>query len=99
MLILSSNRSDRIRGMGYTTEAATVLIDKSFAETAIAKIVAWALVENRGSTRVMEKAGLKLQQEHLFTANLLRDSSLLTNSLVQNLLDRPVVRYQLKPTV
>ena len=82
-------------GKGYTTEAARALIDKSFSESAIAKIVAWALTENRASTRVMEKAGLKLQREYLVTADLLGDRSLLANSLVQNLLDRSLVRYQL----
>ena len=82
-------------GKGYTTEAARALIDKSFTESAIAKIVAWALTENRASTRVMEKAGLRLQQEYLVTADLLGDRSLLANPLVQNLLDRSLVRYQL----
>ena len=82
-------------GRGYTTEAAKALIDRSFGESAIAKIVAWALIENRASTRVMEKAGLKLQQEYLVTADLLSDRSLLANPLVQNLLDRSLVRYQL----
>ena len=82
-------------GKGYTTEAARALIDKSFSESAIAKIVAWALTENRASTRVMEKAGLRLQQEYLVTADLLGDRSLLANPLVQNLLDRSLVRYQL----
>ena len=82
-------------GKGYMTEAARALIDKSFTESAIAKIVAWALTEHKASTRVMEKAGLRLQQEYLVTADLLSDRRLLANPLVQNLLDRNIVRYQL----
>lgn len=85
-------------GKGYTTEAARALIDKSFTESAIAKIVAWALIENEASTRVMEKVGLKLEQKYFVTADLLPDRSLLANPLVQNLLDRSLVRYQLDKT-
>jgi [ribosomal protein S5]-alanine N-acetyltransferase len=79
---------------GYTTEVAQALIDKSFTESEIDKIVAWALTENKASTRVMAKVGLKLQQAYLVTADLL-PPSLLENSLVQNLLDRQLVKYQL----
>ena len=86
-------------GKGYTTEAAKALIDKSFSESAIAKIVAWALRENKASTKVMEKAGLRLQQEYFVTAaDLLPDRTLLENPLVQNLLDRSLVRYQSERT-
>lgn len=81
-------------GRGYTTEAATALIEKSFTESAIAKIVAWALVENKASTRVMEKAGLKLEREYLITADRL-PNNLLSNPLVENLLGRTVARYRL----
>lgn len=84
-------------GKGYTTEAARALIEKSFSESAIAKIVAWALVENKASTRVMEKAGLKLERENLITADRL-PNNLLSNPLVENLLDRTLVRYQLAKT-
>ncbi len=52
------------------------------------------MIENTASTRVMQKVGLKLQQAHLVTADLL-PPSLLENSLVQNLLDRQLVKYQL----
>lgn len=79
---------------GYTTEAAQALISKSFTKSDINKIVAWALTENKASTKVMQKLGLKLQQEYLVTADLL-PSNLLENSLVQNLLDRQLVKYQL----
>lgn len=80
---------------GYTTEAVRALIDKSFTESDISKIVAWAIAENKASTRVMEKAGMKLQQEYIVTADMLKDNSLLESSLVQNLLDRPLVKYQI----
>ncbi|PSB08822.1 N-acetyltransferase [Pleurocapsa sp. CCALA 161] len=79
---------------GYTTEVAQALISKSFTESKINKIVAWALTENKASTRVMQKVGLKLQQAYFVTADML-PQSLLENSLVQNLLDRQLVKYQL----
>ncbi|HEY9767225.1 MAG TPA: GNAT family N-acetyltransferase [Coleofasciculaceae cyanobacterium] len=82
-------------GKGYATEVAQALVDKSFTESKIDKIVAWALAENLASTRVMEKVGLKLKQEYVFTADTLPDVSLLQNSLVQNLLNRSIVKYQL----
>ena len=81
---------------GYTTEGVRALINKSFTESDIPKIVAWAIAENKASTRVMEKVGMKLQQEYIVTADMLRDDdSLLKSSLVQNLLDRPLVKYQI----
>lgn len=79
---------------GYTTDVAQALIDKSFTESKINKIVAWALTENKASIKVMQKVGLKLQQEYLVTADLL-PPSLLENSLIQNLLDRQLVKYQI----
>ena len=82
-------------GKGYMTEAAQALIAKSFTESQIVKINAWALIENKASTRVMEKAGLKLQQEYVVKANAIADKQLLTNPLIRNLLDRTVVKYQL----
>ncbi|MGD1917991.1 MAG: GNAT family N-acetyltransferase [Pleurocapsa sp.] len=84
---------------GYTTEVAKALIDKSFAETQANKINAWALIENKGSIRVMEKAGLKLQQEYVVTASMFKDDSLLAKPLIKNLLDRTLVKYQLKKAV
>ncbi|MBW4534106.1 MAG: GNAT family N-acetyltransferase [Pleurocapsa minor HA4230-MV1] len=82
---------------GYTTEVAQALIDKSFTDSDINKISAWALTENKASTKVMQKVGLKLQQEYLVTADLL-PPSLLENSLIQNLLDRQLVKYQIDKT-
>lgn len=82
---------------GYTTEVAQALIDKSFTDSDINKIIAWALTENKASTKVMQKVGLKLQQEYIVTADLL-PPSLLENSLIQNLLGRQLVKYQLDKT-
>ena len=83
---------------GYTTEVAQALIDKSFTKSNTAKIVAWALTENKASTRVMEKIGLRFQQQYIATADTL-PANLLENSLVQNLLGRPLVKYQLDKLV
>jgi [ribosomal protein S5]-alanine N-acetyltransferase len=79
---------------GYTTEASQALVKKSFTESNIRKITAWALTENKASLRVMEKAGLKLQQEYIVTPEMLTEPSLQENLLVQNLLNRPFVKYQ-----
>ena len=83
---------------GYTTEASRALVRKSFSESDIQKIVAWALAENKASIRVMEKIGMKLQQEYVVTADMLTDAILLENSLVQNLLNRQIVKYQITKT-
>ena len=80
---------------GYTTEASQALVSKSFNEFDTRKVVAWALTENKASTRVMEKIGMKLQQEYVVTADMLPDASLLENSLVQNILDRQIVKYKI----
>ena len=45
-------------GKGLATEGAQALIDLAFADPEITAVVACALVENRGSWRVMEKAGM-----------------------------------------
>jgi RimJ/RimL family protein N-acetyltransferase len=45
------------RGRGYTTRAAKLLSLWVFAETAIARLIAGTLPTNRGSQRVLEKAG------------------------------------------
>jgi [ribosomal protein S5]-alanine N-acetyltransferase len=82
-------------GKGYTTEVAQALVNKSFTESNTKKINAWALAENKASVRVMQKAGLTLQQEYIVTAEMLPDPSLQENLLVQNLLNRPFVKYQI----
>jgi [ribosomal protein S5]-alanine N-acetyltransferase len=79
---------------GYTTEVAQALISKSFTDSDINQIVAWALTENKASTKVMAKVGLKLQKEYIPTADML-PANLLDNALIQNLLGRQLVKYQL----
>lgn len=48
----------RFWGQGYCTEGSRALVDYAFADPDIQAIVAVALVENRASTRVMEKLGM-----------------------------------------
>ena len=45
-------------GAGYATEGSRALIDKGFAELGVERVVATTMAVNRGSRRVMEKAGL-----------------------------------------
>ena len=45
-------------GRGYATEGARALVAKGFVELGLARIVATTMAVNRGSRRVMEKAGL-----------------------------------------
>ncbi len=46
-------------GRGYATEGSRALIDKGFAELGVRRVVAFAMVVNTASRRVMEKAGLR----------------------------------------
>lgn len=46
------------RGAGYATEGSRALIDKGFTELGVERVVATTMAVNRGSRRVMEKAGL-----------------------------------------
>jgi RimJ/RimL family protein N-acetyltransferase len=54
---------DRLRksawGQGYATEGSRALIHKGFAELGVQRVVAFTMVVNVASRRVMEKAGLK----------------------------------------
>jgi ribosomal-protein-alanine N-acetyltransferase len=45
-------------GRGYATEAGAALLQAAWRETDLDYIVAIAIEENRGSTRVMEKLGM-----------------------------------------
>ncbi|WP_319461745.1 GNAT family N-acetyltransferase [Micromonospora sp. RTP1Z1] len=45
-------------GAGYATEGARALVHKGFAEPGVARVVATTMAVNRGSRRVLEKAGL-----------------------------------------
>ena len=83
-------------GKGYATEASQALINKVLTAEKIAKIIAWALPENKASIRVMEKLGMTLQQEYILTAaDVLPNVELLESPVIQNLLDRKIVKYQL----
>jgi RimJ/RimL family protein N-acetyltransferase len=53
-------------GKGYATEASRTLILKGFTEWAVQRVVAWALAENKASIRVMQKVGLKFEEEFSF---------------------------------
>jgi RimJ/RimL family protein N-acetyltransferase len=46
-------------GKGYATEGSRALIDKGFADLGVQRVVAFTMVVNVASRRVMEKAGLK----------------------------------------
>jgi RimJ/RimL family protein N-acetyltransferase len=46
-------------GKGYATEGSLALIDKGFAEFGVERVVAFTMVVNVASQRVMEKAGLR----------------------------------------
>ena len=46
-------------GRGYATEGARALVDKGFAELGVERVVAFTMVVNIASRRVMEKAGLR----------------------------------------
>jgi [ribosomal protein S5]-alanine N-acetyltransferase len=58
-------------GKGYATEGSQALILKGFTEWGVQRVVAWALVVNKASTRVMEKVGLKVEKEFVFEASQL----------------------------
>lgn len=85
-------------GKGYATEASQALINKAVTQCNgnVKKIIAWALPENKASIRVMEKLGMKLQQEYVVTAaDVLPNVKLLESPVIQNILDRKIVKYQL----
>lgn len=46
-------------GRGLATEGARALVDRGFAELGVERVVAYTMAVNRGSRRVMEKAGLR----------------------------------------
>lgn len=62
-------------GKGYATEGSQALVAKGFEEWGVQKVSAWALIANKASIRVMEKVGLQLEKEFVFTANQLPNIS------------------------
>lgn len=53
-------------GKGYATEVSRALIFQGFAHWSVQQVASWALAANKASIRVMEKAGLKFEQEFMF---------------------------------
>lgn len=83
-------------GKGYATEVSRALINKALKQGDAKKIIAWALPENKASIKVMKKLGMKLQQEYIFTAaDVLPNVKLLESTVIQNILERKIVKYQL----
>ena len=83
-------------GKGYATEVCQALLNHVLILENPVKIIAWALPENTASIRVMKKLGMKLQAEYILTvADVLPNTKLLTSSVIQNILDRKIVKYQL----
>lgn len=50
-------------GQGYATEGSRALVRVAFEERGAERVVAGAMRANRGSTRVMEKVGLKFEKD------------------------------------
>ena len=53
-------------GKGYATEGSKKLLEYAFQTLTLPKVVAVALKENKASTRVMEKLGMKYTREGQF---------------------------------
>ncbi|CAD0226691.1 GNAT family N-acetyltransferase [Planktothrix agardhii] len=58
-------------GKGYATESCQILVDQGFSEWRVKRVIAWALVANKGSIRVMEKLGLTLEKQFRFSQHQL----------------------------
>ena len=83
-------------GKGYATEVSQAVINNAMSELNAFKIIAWALPENTASIRVMKKLGMKLQQEYILTAaDVLPEVQLLDSPVIQHILDRKIVKYEL----
>jgi ribosomal-protein-alanine N-acetyltransferase len=54
-------------GKGYGTEMSSALVLKGFNDWDVQRVVAWTLLNNHRSIRVMEKLGLKFEREFAFT--------------------------------
>ena len=60
-------------GKGIATEGARAALDFGFDRTPLQRIVAYAVPENRASTRVMEKLGMRHEgEDHLWDLDLAR---------------------------
>lgn len=58
-------------GRGLATEGSRALIEKGFGKWGCAKISARTLVGNVASQRVMEKAGLRFEEEFVYSAEII----------------------------
>lgn len=58
-------------GQGYATEGAKGLINKTFIETSIDRIIATTLEYNTASRRVMEKSGLRFERSFFYSEQVL----------------------------
>ncbi len=63
-------------GRGYATEGARALVAQGFGAWAEDRVVGYALAANAASRRVLEKAGLKLEQEFAYGQDVLPGWSL-----------------------
>jgi [ribosomal protein S5]-alanine N-acetyltransferase len=54
-------------GKGYATEMSQALVLKGFNDWDVQRVVAWTLLNNHRSIRVMEKVGLKFEREFTYT--------------------------------
>jgi len=59
-------------GMGYATEGARGLIEKGFTELGVDKVVAGTLVDNIRSRRVLERLGMRIEEEFVYPEKNLR---------------------------
>lgn len=75
-------------GKGYATEGSQAMIAKGFEEWGVQKVSAWALIANKASIRVMEKVGLQLEKEFVFTANQLPNFSVEERQAVKYAINR-----------
>jgi RimJ/RimL family protein N-acetyltransferase len=62
---------DAVWGRGYATEGAAAARDFAFDRLGLNRIMAIALPENRASTRVMEKIGLRYERMAPFRGRML----------------------------
>jgi RimJ/RimL family protein N-acetyltransferase len=51
------------RGQGFALEAATLLVDRAFAEPAVSRVIAHTLGEPNTSTRILQRCGLMMTGE------------------------------------
>jgi RimJ/RimL family protein N-acetyltransferase len=58
-------------GQGYATEGTRALLVRAFTEGGIAKVSARTLAVNTASRRVLEKAGLRLEEDFLYEESVL----------------------------